>query len=163
MNKHYQNYLTKKYEPLYTAINFSGFCVGDGWFDIINNLSEILCADWLAAQREYNRLKANVGKGKYGSAVPSEKDPAITETDVLTAKQRMDEAYCNVPIAAQVKEKFGGLRFYLDNATSEQYNYIEMAEFMSANTCDICGKRGKIGGRYWLLCRCKQHMKKETK
>lgn len=161
MNKHYANYLKKKYSPLYTAIDTYGFCVGDGWFDIINHLSEILCADWLAAQHEYNRLKANVGKGKYGSAVPDEKDPAITEADVMGAQQRMDEKYHAVPIAAQIKEKFGGLRFYVDNATTEQYSFIEMAEFMSMNTCEMCGGRGKIGGRFWLKCLCKTHRKEK--
>lgn len=39
----------------------------------------------------------------------------------------------------QVKEKFGGLRFYADNTTKEIYDRINEAEAKSEVTCESCG------------------------
>ena len=61
--------------------------------------------------------------------------------------------------AAQVKEKFGGLRFYIDLCPTEKWDYvneaIDKAEIEAAQTCEICGKPGKINtDGYWSSCRC---------
>jgi hypothetical protein len=45
--------------------------------------------------------------------------------------------------AVQVKEKFGGLRFYTTSATDEILDVIETAEDKSEKTCERCGKNGK--------------------
>jgi len=42
----------------------------------------------------------------------------------------------------QVKEKFGGLRFYVDNANDEIYEAIEAASELSVQTCEVCGAPG---------------------
>ncbi|RJQ27076.1 hypothetical protein C4577_02020 [Candidatus Parcubacteria bacterium] len=57
---------------------------------------------------------------------------------------------------AQVKEKFGGLRFYIGGGTHEVWERISEAEKESMNTCQNCGKPGKIDkwGKWWLLCLC---------
>jgi hypothetical protein len=39
----------------------------------------------------------------------------------------------------QVKEKFGGLRFYVHNGTDEIYKLISEAEAISYKTCEQCG------------------------
>lgn len=59
--------------------------------------------------------------------------------DPTTGKQNE-----NPPVATQVKEKFGALRFYVDHATERQYNYIEMAEFLSGSICEICGTTKEV-------------------
>lgn len=41
--------------------------------------------------------------------------------------------------ATQVKEKFGGLRFYVDSATDQDYAAIYMAEWLSSCICEECG------------------------
>lgn len=48
--------------------------------------------------------------------------------------------------AAQVKEKFGGLRFYLASgrASSDVYAAIEAAEKTALMTCEECGASGKL-------------------
>lgn len=44
-----------------------------------------------------------------------------------------------------VKEKFGGLRFYLDGRPTDAMQVlIDAAERLSTQTCDICGKRGRL-------------------
>ena len=40
--------------------------------------------------------------------------------------------------AAQVKEKFGGLRFYIDNGDDYIYGLIDMASSISFKTCENC-------------------------
>ena len=54
----------------------------------------------------------------------------------------------------QVKEKFGGLRFYMDNADDYVYGILSMAESLSFRTCETCGAPGKTGGVGWLTTRC---------
>jgi hypothetical protein len=41
--------------------------------------------------------------------------------------------------AVQVKEKFGGLRFYVDSATDDQNAWISFAEDLSYHICEDCG------------------------
>lgn len=68
------------------------------------------------------------------------------------------------PIAVQVKEKFGGLRFYVsypDNCDFQvMYDFIQKAEHLSYKTCEVCGKPGQLRsrGRYgWLKTLCDEH------
>ncbi len=56
--------------------------------------------------------------------------------------------------ASQIKEKYGTLRFYLSGGTEEMY---EIAE----ETCESCGKAGKLRGDGWYSTRCDQCWKKE--
>ena len=62
--------------------------------------------------------------------------------------------------AMQVKEKFGGLRFYLSGATERAYNLVSAAERLSEITCEVCGKYGRVTNRtggHWYKCVCKEH------
>jgi hypothetical protein len=62
--------------------------------------------------------------------------------------------------AMQVKEKFGGLRFYTGPCTDRGYTLINMAETLSVRTCEVCGKHGQTCNRtggYWLKTVCKEH------
>jgi len=55
----------------------------------------------------------------------------------------------------QVKEKFGGLRFYINEGTDEIHQRIGEAELESMKTCEITGRLGKIRtdiGWYRTLC-----------
>ena len=72
----------------------------------------------------------------------------------------IDMLYDELPIpdkmqVHQVKEKFGGLRFYVSGATKEEYAIITKAEHMSEETCEDCGKPAtmKKSGN-WLMCLC---------
>lgn len=55
---------------------------------------------------------------------------------------------------AQVKEKFGSLRFYVDNDNKEIRGAITMAELMSGRTCESCGAPGTRRGGGWVKVRC---------
>jgi hypothetical protein len=57
--------------------------------------------------------------------------------------------------AAQVKEKFGTLRFYIDGPqTIKMEGFVVVAEQESAVTCEVCGAPGKLTGRGWVRTLC---------
>lgn len=61
-------------------------------------------------------------------------------------------------VAAQVKEKFGGLRFYLEPCDENVYDkvneIIDEAEQRSYKVCEICGKEGQLRRGGWLQTTC---------
>jgi hypothetical protein len=57
----------------------------------------------------------------------------------------------------QIKEKFGGLRFYISAADKDVYDLIDEAENESFNICESCGRPGKCIKKNWLLMtRCEE-------
>jgi len=167
MNKHYDKYLVKKYAPMFrdrygdmrTTAMCWGFECGDGWFNIIDTLCGTICSDWLFAKEQYEHLQTRVGKTRYDFTrhlLPRDTD-IVTEKDVAEAKTIMEEEEARVPVVTQVKEKYGGLRFYVHGASDEQYAYIRFAESMSYRTCDVCGDKGKPNREGWVTTRCAKH------
>lgn len=57
----------------------------------------------------------------------------------------------------QIKEKFGGLRFYISAESENAYALIDAAERESDRTCDVCGAPGHQTGRGWIVTRCDEH------
>lgn len=61
-------------------------------------------------------------------------------------------------VAEQVKEKFGGLRFYINKVSEKNYveinKYIEEAEIKSMETCETCGEPGRRKGTGWVKTIC---------
>lgn len=111
-----------RYAPMTETAMCWGFCCGDGWYDLIDNLCRNL--QWNTDKNNY--IKDGV------------------------------ERYPQV-VASQVKEKFGGLRFYVESATDAQYAVIEFVESMSYSVCDVCGAKGKQRGGGWITTRCDEH------
>lgn len=119
MKKELDNYLCSKYPTLFrdrhanpkqTAMCW-GFAVGDGWFTLIDVMSELISAH---------------------------------SADI---------------VAAQVKEKFGTLRFYHDGG--DRYTAgVEMAgEVLSKRVCEVCGMQALIQNNdsHWSGTLCNQH------
>jgi len=70
------------------------------------------------------------------------------------------------PIVDQIKEKFGALRFYASTPTGTRYELrgmIQMAEAMSACTCEDCGNKGKPRKDSWVRTLCDICYKKQNK
>ena len=57
----------------------------------------------------------------------------------------------------QVKEKFGGLRFYVSHHTVVVDPLIEDTQEESSRTCEVCGQQGSLHG---LKTRCAEHAQK---
>ena len=58
------------------------------------------------------------------------------------------------PKASQVKEKFGGLRFYMTHANDEIRDLIGKTEALSYKTCEVCGQPGKERDSGWIFTHC---------
>lgn len=71
-------------------------------------------------------------------------------------------AYCEVnakeiPQFSQIKEKFGTLTIYIDNADSIIQDLVDKAEKASESTCEICGSRDEsvtTEGDGWISTQC---------
>ena len=119
MNSEHSKYLVKTFPTLYQNYGGDmretcmcwGFECGDGWFDLIKELSEKL-------------------------------EPLGI-------------------VAAQVKEKFGSLRFYTMGEPIEIADkvdaLIDKAEDKSLETCEVCGEPGELNDGGWLSVRCVTH------
>lgn len=59
--------------------------------------------------------------------------------------------------AVQVKEKFGGLRFYTNGGNDKIDAVIAEAQNESEHTCEICGKPGEQNRTGWISIRCSEH------
>ena len=81
--------------------------------------------------------------------------------DALCERLQFWTNYNHAPqvVAAQVKEKFGKLCFYVESADEAQHGMIVMAEAMSTHICEQCGYPGQllVLGKGWHRTRCPQH------
>jgi hypothetical protein len=93
-----------------------GFSHGDGWYNIINGLCATIQShvDWAEKRRAWEVEKGQAGEEGYP------RTPHVEQV-----------------VATQVKEKFGGLRFY--------YNGEE------------CGKPGELRTGGWMRTLCDEH------
>ena len=135
-----------------TTLMCWGFECGDGWYNIIDVLCGKLSSEYLSAKSRYDFIKDKVGEKLYGGS-----GDIITQGEIDLRKQIVDEEAAKVPVAVQVKEKFGGLRFYVNGATDKHWSYINFAESMSYRTCEQCGNPGKTYTDGWHMTLCDIH------
>lgn len=129
-----------------------GLECGDGWYNIIDVLCGLLTSDYRQAQSRYDSIKDKVDQPQWEGS-----KKIITQEQIDEAKTKLDEEAAKVPVAVQVKEKFGGLRFYVQAATDKHYQYISFAESMSYRTCEECGSPGKTYTDGWHMTLCDIH------
>ena len=58
---------------------------------------------------------------------------------------------------AQIKEKFGGLRFYYSGGDDAIDGMVRMAESWAARSCEECGAPGKSRDGGWIKTLCDHH------
>lgn len=137
-----------------------GFECGDGWYNLIDVLCGMLYSEYNQAKDRYESTKEYYDNGgKY----PWVGGKEITAEELEQKRLAMEEAAKTVPVATQVKEKFGGLRFYVNGATDKHWNYISFAENMSYRTCEQCGAPGKRYTDGWHQTLCDHHAKLEER
>lgn len=114
MSPEHTKYLFETYPNLYRLRNDPrqpisyGFECGDGWFDIIDRLSD-----------------------------------QLEKTDVRLSSP-----------AVQIKQKFGQLRFYLQNASTADMNRTWEAQLECDRTCEVCGAQPALNTAvrgYWQV------------
>lgn len=60
-------------------------------------------------------------------------------------------------VIAQIKEKFGGLRFYYEGGDDTVYGMVRMAESWASRSCEECGAPGQRTGGGWIKTLCDFH------
>lgn len=60
-------------------------------------------------------------------------------------------------VVAQIKEKFGTLRFYYDGGDDQISGMVRMAEAWADRSCEECGAPGTAGGQGWIRTLCPVH------
>ncbi len=114
-----------------------GFECSDGWYQILDSLCSQIQShiDWshknYAWDKEWNAEHPD-DKRKVRKPVPQ-------------------------VVAVQVKEKFGGLRFYYEGGNDQIFGMVRMAEAWAANTCEECGAPGKMRNGGWIRTLCDKH------
>jgi hypothetical protein len=176
MNQEKDEALCKKYPLIFSGRNQPmtetamcwGFECGDGWYHILDNL----CAniqnhiDWRTKQRndasKYNIMVGDAKNNNWAAFDEYYKHINIQSRDeykerVLNAEfQSIPDAIPQV-VAVQVKEKFGGLRFYYNGGDDYIRGLASMAESMSTSTCEECGAPGSTRSGGWVRTLCDVH------
>lgn len=119
--------------PLMFENKYGGFAVGAGWWPIIESLCSNIQshANWRNNQR--TRLLAD---NKYNHPIPDEIPQVVVE---------------------QIKEKFGGLRFYYQGGDDEISGMVRMAEAWADRSCETCGAPGTRRSGNWVRTLCDVH------
>lgn len=65
---------------------------------------------------------------------------------------------CPQVVVVQIKEKFGGLRFYYEGGDEQVSGMVRMAEAWAAHSCEECGNVGKRTQGGWVRTLCDFHI-----
>lgn len=159
--------LVEKYPEIFRDYNGNimqsampwGFSTGDGWYDIIDALCAGIMSPVRRARQNLNHInkmlaKTDEEKAKWDDWLRSQ----YNEDTRAEAERKLQEEEESIPVAVQVKEKFGGLRFYIDKGNDTVYALLSMAEHLSVKTCEKCGKMGsKTWYLGWHRTLCREH------
>jgi hypothetical protein len=134
MDSKLQAKLYAKYKKIFKQKDLSpqetcmcwGISIGDGWF----NLMDRLC---LNIQGHIDNAK------KYKSYHKND--------DSIKLIEQVE--------ATQVKQKFGGLRFYVSGGDDYIDGLISMAESLSYMICEQCGNLGAPNTQGWIKVLCR--------
>lgn len=137
------NYSEKQYDefarrmeekyPMLFSKPYGGFAVGVGWWPIL----EALCGQidsytkWRNNTREA-LLKDNPHNQKIPDSIPQ-------------------------VVVEQIKEKFGGLRFYYQGGDDHIHGMVRIAEMWAGHSCEECGNPGERRSGGWIRTLCDEH------
>ena len=143
-----------------------GFECGDGWYKILNSLCGQIehHVSWKRKQRVYDLKRARAAKKgrdaliKFLANGRETREWDIERADeILEHGDREPTPYVARVVVDQVKEKFGGLRFYYHGGDDVVDGMVRMAESWAAQTCETCGDPGTIRHGGWVRTLCDKH------
>jgi hypothetical protein len=100
--------------------------------------------------------------GKYGGFAVGKGWYPILETLCANIQSHIDwrdkqgQEIAQVEVS-QIKEKFGGLRFYYSGGDDEISGMVRMAEAWADIACEECGAAGKRRSGGWIRTLCDRH------
>lgn len=169
-NDRYEQFAQRMAEkfPRYCGedVRFGGFAIGEGWYPIIEALiSEIdHYTKWRRNTRAYDlRLHRAFMNGRTALLKFLCKGKTPSAWDEERADEIMNNLGCRVTPKVewvqiqQIKEKFGGLRFYYSGGDDEISGMVRMAELWAGRSCEKCGNVGKRRDGGWIRTLCDEH------
>jgi len=124
--------MEEKYPSMFTQ-PYGGFAVGEGWWPIL----ESLCGQI----DSYTKWRNNTREALLKDNPHEQKIPDAVEQVVVQ----------------QIKEKFGGLRFYYQGGDDHISGMVRMAESWAGTACEDCGAPGKRRSGGWIRTLCDKH------
>lgn len=174
MNDKLQKKLFKKYPKIFAqkSLPMSRTCMcwgidtGDGWFWLIDNLCSSI-QDYI--DNNNCKIPRGTNQGDLGANYTVTYDSSsvgeLNESKTMNENDLVD----SIPQveAVQVKEKYGGLRFYYDGGNETIHGMVWLAERMSRNICEYCGSNDRVkqtSGWITSLCtKCFSERKRKEK
>lgn len=125
--------MLEKYPKIFSQ-PFGGFEIGEGWYQIIRSLCENIQSRINSVECYRNYL---ILKNPHNIPLPEPIEQVVVE---------------------QIKEKFGGLRFYYTGGDEKIDGMVDMATSWAEHTCEECGSPGVNRAiRGWLTTLCDVH------
>lgn len=178
--KTYPKIFADRFGDMRTTAMCWGFDCDDGWYKII----DLLCSnlqwntdhnntDYVIKNKFLRKLIPTLNNiaqkipGRYNFKRKIQLNPLVVIRSFIISQLnnwRKKQTFVHIEsnrypqvVAVQVKEKFGGLRFYERGATNQQYAVISFVESLSYRTCEICGSMKDIGRTEgWIKTICKE-------
>jgi hypothetical protein len=152
-----------------------GIECGNGWYTIIDNACRLLQHHVDNSRKEkarilrWNRMLRQAVNGNttnlhryFAKAYGEEKAEEEVKQQVFRRDFREVKETTPQLQFVQVKEKYGTLRLYTNYVDDYIDGVVNMAESMSAHTCEICGVPGKITGISWYHTLCRRCAKERN-
>lgn len=145
---------------------YGGFAVGEGWYPVLRSLCFHINSheEWAIKNRErdivYNEMLQEAIDGNRTRMLEYFKWSGDQEGDVDAAIEQGLRIIKDLPArvtVAQIKEKFGGLRFYYDGGDEYISGLVTMAESWADKTCEVCGDAGQLRNGGWVRTLCDTH------
>jgi len=154
MSPEKSQYLKTSYPKIFseTAMYPCDVSANDGWFVIIDNLCRAIQKHIDSRQRniewtiQFNQKMETARNNNW------EDWPSYNAREPKPVDQPIEQL-----VATQIKEKFGGLRFYCNGGDEFTEGLIQMAEIMAECTCEVCGKPGSARNSGWIKTLCDEH------
>ena len=145
---------------------YGGFAIGEGWYDVIWGLVNQIdvYTKWRRNMRA-NDLRKLRAKNKGMEALiqfMAGKKHTPSEWDIERAEDVMENGIDITPKVdwihvEQIKEKFGGLRFYYQGGDDHISGMVRLAEVWAGYTCETCGDKGERRSGGWIRTLCDKH------
>ena len=145
---------------------YGGFAIGAGWYPIIEALVGQIdhYTKWKRNSRAYDLRIERARKKGYDAVLAfiTKKSNRVNDWDRERAEEIMENGHditlkVNWIQIQQIKEKFGGLRFYYDGGDDRISGMETMAEIWAGQTCETCGNKGERRSGGWIRTLCNEH------
>lgn len=153
--------------------HYGGFAIGEGWYLIIETLISQIDSytKWKRNLRAHELRQIRAQKKGREALLKFEsrgREPTLWDEervdDIMMSGIKEPIPTVHWITVQQIKEKFGGLRFYYSGGDDYINGLVRMAESWADESCETCGNKGtrRSGGWIRTLCDAHEQERQET-